>query len=360
MSKPVKYISVLLILCAGVAGIFYYTAHARDEQKAYEPKAKPVKTITVHKSNHIAIRSFPGKVRASKRVDLAFEVSGVLTDLPVRDGLMVKKGQLLARLDQRTFKNNVLSAQAAFTETKLNYERQQKLYNEKIVAQSILDSSKSAYDRALATLEINKKALSDTELLAPFDGIITNKYVENHQKISSAQTIVSLQDMTDIEIVIQVPESIMVYATPETYNSKIKVKFDAIANREFDAKVHEYSIDADSQTQTYEVVLTMPTSAEFNFLPGMTATVTSSDFIRPTEHKLDVIFLPSSAIQGEEDGNKTFVFVISANNTAEKRYIKIDSPTASGIPVISGLNEGEKVIVAGSSYLRDGMPVRSN
>ncbi len=358
MSNYKKYLTIIIMLCIVGAGAFYYTAHATDKKEKYQEKARPVKTMLVTRSNHTATRSFPGKVRASKRVDLAFEVSGVLTDLPIRDGLMVKEGDLLARLDQRTFKNNLLSSEAAFTEAKLHLDRTKRLIKDKVVALSVLDSSQSTFDRAKAQLEISKKNLSDTELRAPFDGIITNKYVENHQKVAPAQTIVSLQDMTNIEIVIQIPESIMVYATPDDYHSKLTVKFDAIKDREFEAKVHEYSIDADNQTQTYELVLTMPTSAEFNFLPGMTATVSSNDFIKATEQKLDTIWLPSPAIQGEENGNKTYVYVVTPKNTVQKKYITIGSPTNAGIPVISGLEEGEQVIIAGSSYLRDGMLVR--
>ena len=359
MSKYTKSLWLILILSIGVAGMFYYTAYSKDAAAKYNPKAKQVKAITLLKSTNVKTRSFPGKVRASKRVDLSFEVGGLLTDLPIREGIRVKKGQILAKLDQRNFKNNVLSAKAAFTEAKLNYERQQKLYKEKIIAQSVLDSSKSTYDRALAQLEIAKKNLSDTELAAPFDGIITNRYVENHQKVNSTQKIASLQDMTNIEIAIQIPESIMVYATPKDLHAKLKVRFDAIKDHEFEAIVHEYSVDADSQTQTYEVVLLMPTSHEFNFLPGMTATVTSSDFIKPTEQKSNAIWLPASAIQGEQDANKTYVYVISANNTAQKKYIEIGAPSKAGIPVISGLQEGEKVIIAGSKYLQDGMAVRT-
>ena len=359
MSKCIKYLSVIIILSLTGTGITYFTAYSKDTAKKYNPKAKPVKTMSVVKTTNIKTRSFPGKVRASKRVDLSFEVGGLLVDLPIREGLRVKKGQILARLDQRNFKNNVLSAKAAFTEAKLNYERQQKLLKEKIIAQSVLDSSKSAYDRALAKLEIAKKNLSDTELEAPFDGIITNRYVENHQKVSPTQNIASLQDMTNIEITIQVPESIMVYAKPEDFHKKLKVRFDAIRNHEFEATIHEYSVDADNQTQTYEVVLLMPTSNEFYFLPGMTATVTSTDFVKPAEHRSNSIWLPTSVVQGEEKGNRSYVFVVSDQNTAEKRYIEIGTPSKSGIPVISGLEEGDRVIVAGSSYLKDGMEVRA-
>ncbi len=358
MSKIIKTLTIIVIICLAGAGGFYFTAQAKENTKKYDPKAKPVKTIIVSKSNHIKTRSFPGKVRASKRVDLSFEVSGVLTDLPIREGMRVKKDQLIAKLDQRTFKNNVLSAEADFTEAKLNYERKTKLHKDKIIPQSELDTAKSTFDRTKAALEIARKNLSDTELTAPFDGIIASKDVENHQRITATEQIVSLQDITNIEIAIQIPESIMVYAAPNDFHDTVTVKFDAIPDKEFEATVHEFSIDADSQTQTYELVVMMPTSKKYNFLPGMTASVTSKVFIRPTEELLNTIWLPATAVQGEEKGNKTYVYIVTPDNIVEKRYIEIGSPTKSGIPVTSGLKEGEKVIIAGSSYLQNGMKVR--
>ncbi len=359
MSKFTKYTVILLILCIAGAGIFYYSAKATDKKEKFDPKAKPVKTMVVQTTNHSTIRSFPGKVRASKRVNLSFEIDGVLTDLPVTEGMRVKKGQLIAKLDQRTYENNLLAAKAEFTEAKINLERQKKLLKEKIVAQSVLDTAQSKYDTANAKFKIAEKNLEETALHAPFDGIIATRFVENHTKINPSENIVSLQDVSNIEIVIQVPESIMVYANDSLKSSELKVRFDVIPDKEFTVKVYEFSLDADSQTQTYDVVLTMPTSSKFNFLPGMTASVTTDKFIHPEEKNLNHIWLPPTAIQGEAAGNKSFVFIINKDNKAEKKYIEIGIPTISGIPVLSGLNDGDRVVIAGSGYIQDGMLLKA-
>ncbi len=359
MSRPVKLLTLILIIGIIGAGTFYFNSFAKDSAQEFKTLAKPVKTLVVNTNKHTIIRSFPGKVRASKRVTLSFEVSGELTDLPITEGMLVKKGQLIAKLDQRTFENNLLAAKAAYTEAKIHLDRQKKLLAEKVVAQSILDSATSQYDTTYAQYHIAEKSLEDTEMHAPFDGIIAKRYVENHTKVVASEDIVSLQDINEIEIVIQVPESIMVYATKDIMNQKLKVRFDAIPHEEFEVSVHEYGLDADSQTQTYDVVLTMPTPKGYNFLPGMTATVTSDYFLHNLETGLNHIWLPPTAIQGEEEGNKSFVFILNKENKAEKKYIEIGMPTELGVQVISGLNNGDRVVIAGSSYLRDGMLLRA-
>ena len=358
MSKLLNYLLGIVILVAVAGGIFYFHANAKEKNKEVTEKAKPVKTMTVEKKEHHIVRSFPGKVRASKRVNLSFEVGGVLRKLPITEGMQVKKDQLIAKLDQRTFENNLLAAKAAFTEAEINLNRQKKLLKEKVVAKSILDSAQSNYDTAHAKYKIAQKNLEDTELRAPFDGIIAKRYVENHTKVNALQDIASLQDTSNIEIVIQVPESIMVYANEEAKNSEFKVCFDAIPEKEFTVKIHEYSLDADSQTQTYDVVLIMPTSDKYNFLPGMTASVTTDKFLHPDEKDLNHIWLPTAAILGKENNNKSYVFIIGKNNRAIKKYIKIGMPTTAGVPILSGLDVGDIVVIAGSKYIQEDMLLR--
>ena len=108
---------------------------------------KPVKTQQVEKSSTVLELNFPGTVRASKRAELSFDVPGRIVSLNAIEGSTVTKGDVIATLDDRDFKNNYESAQASLKEAKLTYNRYRTLIKEKAVSQASLDVTSFGFAR---------------------------------------------------------------------------------------------------------------------------------------------------------------------------------------------------------------------
>lgn len=356
--KRWTFVAAVVIILG--SGLFAALAGSdKSPAEAAQAKSVPVKTLVVRAQENETVRSFPGKVRASKRVTLAFDLDGVLVDLPITEGGVVRKGQLLAKLDPRDYENNLRSAKAKYTEAKQNFERAQKLLKEGVIPQANFENAQSAVDTAQAQMKICEKALEDTELRAPFDGAVAKRFVQNHQRIDKKEDILSLQNSSTIEIVIQVPESVMAATRSQPLQGRIEALFEAIPDKKFPVRVQEFRVDADNETRTYEVVLEMPAPAEHNILPGMTAAVLLSDSTGASDKAQSVWWIPKIALLGNAQTQESFLYCVDpATSRLKKKAVSIGAPTERGIPVLSGLNDGDEVVIAGSRYLHEGQLVR--
>ncbi len=338
---------LLMIALLGVYASSYVYA---EESKPY---VKLVKSEVISQGEEGENRKFPGKVRAVKRVNMAFQVHGILKELNVKEGEKVSKGQVLARLDERDFKNNLEATQATLKEVRLNYERSKKLYKQQVIPKAKYDEVKAALDALESKTRILEKQLDDTKLIAPFSGVVAKRYVQNFENIAAKSPILSLQDNSGIEVVIQIPESIMIKGVEKKFNSSIVV-FDAAPKNSYPAQLSEISTDADPYSQTYSVVLKLNSPDDLNILPGMTATVEVQNETSSEDVKITV---PLAAIFADVNNNN-YVWRINTKNTLEKIRVFIGEIKGNRVEVKSGVNEGDKLVVAGVNLLEEGEKVR--
>ena len=239
------------------------------------PVVRPLKTMVIAGPFSASGRKYPGKVAANEEVNLAFQVSGQLIELPVRKGLDVAQGELLGRLDARDFENTLATRQAALTSARADYERIKSLYERDMAASKETIDSEAIYNAAVAQENIAQKAFDDTRLHAPFAGVIADTFVDNFQNVSAKQSVLSLQDVSSIEIVVNVPEERVVRATrgKEKDLYRFVASFEYLPDQEFEVEFKEFSTEADPATQTYEATFVMPALEDASILPGMTVTV---------------------------------------------------------------------------------------
>ena len=300
--------------------------------------------------------SLPGRVRAARRSELSFKVSGPLMELPIEEGKHVKKGDLIAKILPRDFQTAVNEAKARELEAEQQYRRYKELYAKKQVSKADFDRYRAARDVARAQSEDARNALQDTTLKAPFDGIIAKRYVENFEKVQAKQAIAYLQFIDQLEILADVPE-LMMARFRGIGNIQIDATFDAVAGKKFPLEVKEYSTDADPATQTYQVVLVMDQPSEANILPGMTAKVSATaEGLDDTE---TTILIPAIAVL-EDAQKQSYVWTLNLETkTVKKVNVSIGQLEGSkNILITDGLKGGENVIVAGAAKLREGVKVR--
>ena len=354
-------LSGIAAFCVLGSAVWYTTVSGTIEEpvqsKASSPR--PVQTDMVRDISGLTFRSFPGSVRATERVDLAFSVDGVLAELHAIEGTIVKKGDVLALLDQRDAKNAYEAAKARHEVAKKDFDRSEILISRNVIPQADYDDTKANFDIALAEMRIRQKAMDDTVLTAPFDGVVSKRHVENFQHIKAKDTIVSLKDISKIDVVIQVPERLIARGG-SGYFEAVRVRFDALPQIWFEAGIKEYSIESDPITQTYDVVVSLNPPEGVTIFPGMTATVKAQfedDFLGVSEDPKKVL-VPLAAVFGDA-GDNAFVWVIpKAGGTPVKTTVQIGEIRSNGLEIISGLNTGQLVAISGVHSLRNDMLVR--
>ena len=318
---------------------------------------RPVKIMTVQAGVASFSHGFPGKVRAAKRAELSFKVSGPLVALPAEEGQQIKKGDLIAQILKRDFQTALDEAKAFNLQAEKQFRRYKELYAKKQVSRADYDRYRAARDVARAQLEDARNRLVDTSLKAPFDGVISKRFVENHQKVQAQEPIINLQDITRIEILINVPELLMA-ALRDKNDQQIHATFETIPGKEFELAVKEFSTQADPATQTYQVVLVMDQPAEADILPGMTAMVTAQAG-QEADAVTQTIIIPAIAVM-DAPGNEPFVWLFNKEqSTVHKAEVSIGRMEGSeNIIVKEGLKGGETIIIAGITQLEEGMKVR--
>lgn len=316
--------------------------------------SRPVPMLVVGTSDTTSGLRFPGRVRAAQRADLAFNVPGQVLELPVEEGQLIKKGQLVARLDDANYRIQMRSAQAKLNKARTDYGRVEQLWQRsQAVAKAEVDKQRTAMDVAQADYALTKKDFDDTRLLAPFSGVVTKRYVENFSNVKDKEAIVSLQDLNNLEIVINVPERI-VRNTPKQMTGY--AIFADQPESLLPVTLKSFSSESDSQTQSYEVVLALDSGYELTVLPGM-----SVDVIPQALESLSagLVTVPLQAIYSSAD-NITGVWVVQPETSrVTLQAVELGEVVGKDVVVLKGLKGGEKIVTAGVSQLREVMLVRS-
>ena len=343
----------------------------KEEEKAEVMPGRPIKLLTIGSNLTGQTRKLPGTVRATERVDLAFQVSGPLIELPVREGQRVKRGDLVARIDPQDYetrlrdaKGTVARAKAAVDYAVAEYQRfrnvketdagavSDSMVHLKYTAQAV---ARAGLQSAEAGLAAAQDQLNYTQLRAPFTGLIARRLVDNYQEVAVKQPILSLQNMTDIEVLVDVPESIMVPI--RTTKPRMYADFAADPSRQFELKIKEVALLADPLTQTFRVVLVMPAPEGMRILPGMTATVSVEFATMPADE--GNVIVPAVAVWADNAGHSMVWVVDTKTMAVHRRAVTTGDLTGTdSIKVTEGLNPDEVIAISGVSKLQEGQVVR--
>ncbi len=359
MKLSVRIISLVLLLAA-IAAVFFYDGGKPEDDKTPQP-VRPVKTIVVGPPTAHAPLRFPGVVDASAGVNLSFEVSGRIVEFPVSRGDHVTKGQVLARLDDRDYVNQVKNAEAELAYAESSFKRMEAALKKNAVSQEEYSRAKASADKAKASLEIARKSLEDTQLKARFSGVISDTFADNFDTVNAGTAILKLQDLSVLDLIISVPESYVISA-PNRSKVVFEASFDSLPGRTFPVRVKNKAHIADAVTQTYRATVSLDAPKDLEILPGMTCTVTATipaeAVPSTTEGELSV---PSDAVGNAFDATP-FVWRLDDNGdgtyTIHRANVTLGSRSGSDILITKGLNAGDRIAVAGVTILTEGRIVR--
>jgi len=329
----------------------------KSEEASTDEVIRPVKMITLQEQSDSFSYSYPAKVEPVETADLSFEQSGSIIEFPVSRGQEVSQDQLIARLDPLNFEQSLNAAKAKVAQAEAELNRYRKLYEEDVVALADLQVTERDCKFQLAEMKMAEKAMNDTYLKAPFSGVISKQFLENFQNVQAKEPVVRLQDISILELVIDVPEKDVV-GHKDHESVMAQARFDVVGDEKFNLKVTEWETEADAQTQTFRVKFKMDAPKDKNILPGMTATVFIS-FGSSKEATQPMFVIPSSAVFANEQGVSTVWVYDEALGSAQSKQVTLGNITGEdSIQIKEGLALGDQIVIAGVSQIREGMKVR--
>lgn len=352
---PVIVILLLLVSSCG-------TGETKEEKRV-----RPVKYQEVSYLGNEKVRTFSGKAQTEKNINLSFRASGIITEFDIKLGQQVKKGQLLAKLDNVQSRlayeqavTQLNSAASQMNTAKLNLNRVRSLYEKGSSPLSDFEAAKNSFKTAQESyksaergVDIQKEQIRYGFLYAPEDGVIATVSAEIDENVSPGTTIATLNAGVDMEITLGIPESVI---NGVKENMEVEVDFVSLPEKVFKAKVTEVAPAVDANTSTYPIRVTL-TNPSDNVKSGMAANVTFDFGDRTSVNK--IIVVPAHAVG--EDSNGRFVFLIEGEGTTsrvKKQPVTTGNLTAEGFEITKGLSAGQKIATAGLQTLLDGQEVK--
>jgi RND family efflux transporter MFP subunit len=332
-----------------------------------------------------AVLNASGYVTARRQATVSSKVTGKVTEIFVEEGLKVKEGQVLARLDDSYATRGLALAQSeaaaaasALEETRvrireaqLDYDRAERLTSSEIASRADLDRARAQVDAVRARLaaqsdqlttarrnvDLQRQTLEDTIIRAPFDGIVVSKDAQPGEMISPVSAgggftrtgICTIVDMASLEIEVDVNEAYINRVHP---HQRVEAVLDAYPEWRIPAHVITAVPTADRQKATVKVRIAFD-QRDQRILPDMGVKVT---FItdEPAAAMTEMVEVPKSAIR--RDGEQDIAFVVK-DDKAERRAVKVSGTEGDVARVTSGLAAGESVVIAGEE-LADGDKVK--
>jgi len=349
----------MVIILAGL------NACSGGNEKKNEADEKPVAVTlsTVSAGTQPAILA-SGVVEAVQTANISTRVMGRITNIFVKTGDRVDKGQLLARVWDEDLKAKraqadamIAEAEGAYAIAQKDYNRFNNLYKQQSATAKELDNVTLQYNSAKARVAAAKQMrsevnanLSYSSLIAPFSGIVTQKLAEVGSIASPGMPILTIEQNGILQVSASVAESdISNIHLGDVANIQIKS-----TGKLVDGKIIQINPSSQFTGGQYIVKISIPTTAKKDVYAGMFASVSIpvKDF---RQVKNDVVLVPSSAIINRDE--LTGIYTVSAINTALLRWIRLGKTYGDKVEVISGLSKDEKFIGSSESKLYNGVPV---
>ena len=353
MNKRLK-IGLIILIGIGLAGWGIYSQMPKPNEELAEadqimtrqsPSKKVLNVNATIVRPQVLVDEIPiiGSPLPDEEVDLSFETSGKITDINFEEGTHVVKGQLLAKVNDRPLQAQLqrLVAQLKLAEDRVF--RQDALLKRDAVSKEAYEQVKTELATLNADIELVRAQIEQTELRAPFDGIIGLRQVSVGTYASPSTIVAKLTKVAPLKLEFSVPES---YAKDVRVGTSLNFNLTGSLNK-YEAQVYarESSLDPETRSLTIRALYPNPSG----IMPGRYASIT----LRKQEFE-NALAIPSEAIVPEMGKDKVFLY---KGGKAEPVDIVTGIRTEALVQAVAGLNEGDTVIVSGTQQLRTGMAV---
>ncbi len=315
--------------------------------------AKPVKLMQVQETAPGFTRQFFGRVAARQTVDLAFQVPGQIVEMPVTEGFVIPKDGLIARLDQEPFELRLDRARLQKEQADRTVARLSRLRGT-TASQVAVDDSETEAQLAAIALRDAEYELEHATLTAPFDALVSSRAVEAFTTVSAGTPIVRIHDMSELRIEVDVPE-ILFQRSGQQDDITITAKF-PVSDEVFPLEIREFDAETSSVGQTFRIQFGLTPPEGLQILPGSSVSVN----VHVRDGRTGIVLPASAIVAGADSALGVMVFSPAGADEGTVRLAPVTiEPTQTGeVRVLTGLSDGDEVVVAGGSALTDGQSVR--
>ncbi|MFH1981364.1 MAG: efflux RND transporter periplasmic adaptor subunit [Pseudomonadota bacterium] len=347
------------LLCLSVA-----LAACKDKVEIID-EVRAIKTLTVSEQASGQTLKFSGQAAAVDSSDLSFQVGGQVASVAVDIGDRVKKGQVLAVLDPEPYQLDVDAITAELTkardqvkETKSQYDRQQRIYEQGAGVKSHLDiaeykfkAAQSAVDFQMARLDQANRNLRKTKLLSPYDGTIAWRSMQPNEEVKVGQKVFSIDATGEMEIQLAVPETVIGRIH---IDDAVTITFPTLQGESTKGRI-SFIGSAAVQANAFPVKVALVAPNE-KVKPGMSA---EANFTLTVDNRTAGYILPLQAILPAPEANQGYAFVYNPQTSMVKKTpVRFQGVERKNVIVTDGLSAGDIIAVAGVSFLADGMKVK--
>ena len=286
------------------------------------------------------------RLEANRWVNVVSQAAGLVIELVGEEGHRVREGQVLARLDKRELLLRVQQAEVALNQAQGSFKRAQQLYEREVFSQEEFETARNQMETARVSLEEARLNLGYADIRAPVPGMVMRREIEQGDMVRVNQEVFAVADLNPLYARVHIPEK-RINKVEEDQEARISI--DSLPEKTFSGRVRMINPGVDPQSGTVKVTVEIP--AEHGLLkPGMFATVRII-----TERHPRALIIPKKALILETDEDDVFVL---DRGTARRTRIELGFTDGERVEVLSGLEEGGRVITVGQEGLKDGAAVR--
>ena len=322
--------------------------------KELDPQEK-IPLITTFKTKETIFNHFlelQGNVSTKQNLVIYPEYAGILTRVYVKEGQKVAKGQILAKIDDGGLSQQVAQLQIQTELAKTTFERQERLWNQKIGSEIQYLQAKSTYEAQQKAVNHLQKQVGKTVVRAPFSGTIDDVITDQGSVVAPGQSqLFRIVNLKDMYIETNVPES---YITNVIPGKDVQVNF-PILGKTLEAKIRQAGNFINPANRTFKIEVAVP-NTDGTIKPNLTAKLKINDY---TNDK--ALLIPQSIISENAEGQQYVYTIIDKNDSlakAKRVFIETGKTQGDFIEVLSGLANGNEIIQEGARSVKDGQEVK--
>ena len=337
MRKRILFIflpALVLMSCGG-----------NTKQVSYFEEAIPVTISVMGQDSNSNFRNYVGTVGSELEMPLSFQLGGTLTGLYVHNGQTVKKGALMARVDETSARSLHEAALATLRQAEDGYERLKQVHEEGGISEVRWVQMETDLEKARQSEISTRKHLEDCSLYAPCAGVVSIGDYHVGEQLNPSSPFCKILDMNKLQIEFSVPESEI---TLVSKGDKANVIIPALENMPLEVEVTDKALLANPMGHTYTVKARVTSKPEKSIMPGMVAKIQLFSTARAG------LVVPTSCIQTMPDGISVWVL---EQGKAYRRHIEVADFVKNGVQVSEGLNEGDTIVTFGYQKLYNGASV---
>jgi membrane fusion protein (multidrug efflux system) len=338
---PVIAVAICLSGCGKGPG-----GDTKDPKKDVKDAALPVEVASIARGDIEATLRNSTHLEAEEEVKVFARTANRVTELLVEEGDEVKKDQVLLRLDNDIQKTAFGKAQTSLDKGRLDFEREKALFEQKLISEQVFNNAKFELRQLELAFEDAKRGLEYTEVRAPISGRISQRLVKYGDLVNLNQHLFDIVDFNSIVARIYVPEQNL----PDLkLDQPARVTATPFGAQEFKGYVKRIAPIVESKTGTVKVTIGFKEIGQLR--PGMYVDVELITAKRP-----DALLITKRALL--YDGELTYVFRLLPDRKVERVLVEPRIADKLNVEPVKGFSEGDQIVIAGQTGLKDGAKVR--